>query len=365
MENIRANIGEWSEIYTLIKLLKDGRIYAADEQLQHLASEQYFPIIRIRREEEKGSIYDYYTASNDESVVKVYHNGQYIKSMSVEDFDEAALYMYHKLATAGNGGLELSQLGNLKSLLADMNVNKVKAGSKEKADIVMEIFDVNTGYNPVAGFSIKSQLGSAPTLLNASKATNFVYRLEGINESVKDHINSIDTKKKIIDRLQYLVSTGASLSFCEMYDGVFKDNLEMIDSLLPEILAYVLLYRYRDNIVDCKDIVAKLCEENPMHYHNPKIYGYKFKKFLCAIALGMVPSKIWDGIDEANGGYIVVKKDGDVVAYYIYNRNAFEQYLLNTTKLEAASTSRHDYASVYQKEDGFYMNLNLQIRFKA
>ena len=53
----------------------------------------------------------------------------------------------------------------------------------------------------------------------------------------------------------------------------------------------------------------------------------------------MMPSKEWDGQYEANGGYVIVKEDGDVLAYYIYNRGAFETYLLNNTKLERGSTS--------------------------
>ena len=55
----------------------------------------------------------------------------------------------------------------------------------------------------------------------------------------------------------------------------------------------------------------------------------------------MKPATIWNGIDEANGGYIIVTKQGDVLAYHIYNRNYFEKYLLNNTKYETASISRH------------------------
>ena len=79
----------------------------------------------------------------------------------------------------------------------------------------------------------------------------------------------------------------------------------------------------------------------------------------------MMPSKIWNGLDEANGGYIIVKEDGDVVAYHIYNRDAFEAYLLENTKFERGSTSKHDFASIYKDStDQKFINLNLQIRFK-
>ena len=62
----------------------------------------------------------------------------------------------------------------------------------------------------------------------------------------------------------------------------------------------------------------------------------------------MKPAKPWDGLDEANGGYIIVKADGEILAYHIYNRNFFEQYLLDNTYLERASTSRQD---VYKRQD--------------
>ena len=68
--------------------------------------------------------------------------------------------------------------------------------------------------------------------------------------------------------------------------------------------------------------------------------------------------------NEANGGYIIVKADGEILAYHIYNRNFFEQYLLDNTILERASTSRHDYMSLYEENGEMFIKLNLQIRFR-
>ena len=77
----------------------------------------------------------------------------------------------------------------------------------------------------------------------------------------------------------------------------------------------------------------------------------------------MMPSKKWSGQDEANGGYIIVKESGEVLAYHLYNRNMFENYLLNNTKLETGSTSKHKFGTVYHEGTSDYINLNLQIRF--
>ena len=85
---------------------------------------------------------------------------------------------------------------------------------------------------------------------------------------------------------------------------------------------------------------------------------------LCAKALGMEPGSEWSGEDTANGGYIVAKANGEVVAYHLYNRDRFKQYLFENTKMERGSTARHGYASIYKENGKMYMNLNLQIRFK-
>ena len=46
---LTGNKGEWSEIYVLLRLLADGKIYAADSELNKLDG-VYFPIIKIIRE---------------------------------------------------------------------------------------------------------------------------------------------------------------------------------------------------------------------------------------------------------------------------------------------------------------------------
>ena len=44
------------------------------------------------------------------------------------------------------------------------------------------------------------------------------------------------------------------------------------------------------------------------------------------IALGMMPSKVWTGELDATGGYLVVKENGEILCYHIYNRNEFEDH---------------------------------------
>jgi type II restriction enzyme len=77
-----------------------------------------------------------------------------------------------------------------------------------------------------------------------------------------------------------------------------------------------------------------------------------------------MPSKVWTGELDATGGYLVVKENGEVLCYHIYNRNEFEDYLFKNTKLETASSTRHVFGKVYEENGQLYFKLNLQIRFK-
>ena len=117
-----------------------------------------------------------------------------------------------------------------------------------------------------------------------------------------------------------------------------------------------------------KDAVEMVAEQNPFGFTGKDIvafYEHKMKVLLLDSALGMTPAKEWKGRYDSNGGYLVVKEDGDVLCYHFYDRNLFEDYLYENTKLETPSMSRYEFASVYMAEDGnLYFKLNLQIRFK-
>ena len=61
--------------------------------------------------------------------------------------------------------------------------------------------------------------------------------------------------------------------------------------------------------------------------------------------------------------YIIVREDGEILCYHLFNRNEFETYLINNTKFETASTSRHEFGSIYKDNGKYYIKLNLQVRF--
>ncbi|MEY4126806.1 MAG: hypothetical protein RL737_995 [Bacteroidota bacterium] len=212
-------------------------------------------------------------------------------------------------------------------------------------------------------------MGGDSTLLNAGKTTNFIYQINRYKPSPQEinKINSIDTPNKIKDRIDAISRNGGIFSYTNLENSVFKNNLVLIDSLMPVLLSELIKTFYMTRFSSMTDLTGSITNSNPLNYDNQfshTFYEYKIKRLLTDIALGMTPSKVWSGIYDATGGYLIVKENGDILCYHIYNRNHFENYLYNNTKLETASSSRHDYGYLYEANGQFYFKLNLQIRFK-
>lgn len=358
MINGSKNKGDWSEFYALLYLIGERQLYSADKDLNRMPG-FYFPIQRVIRTEDKDKLVEYVLSGKQ--AVEIYAGGELIKSMTSDEFRKEARMLFHDLSQAKGAQFTIP---HAESFLNKIELDKLGASSTEVTDIKIDLHDVHTGINQVMGFSIKSYVGGAPTLLNASEATNFVFRINRINDDIMNYVNSIETRAKIQDRIEYINSISMDWEFMGVTSKVFASNLQMIDSSMEKILAGLVKCSYFSNELSCRALINTIKKRNPLHYYRSDIYEYKFKKFLAAKALGMNPSHEWDGLDEANGGYIVVKDDGDVLAYHLYNRNELEQYLFDSTRLERASTSRHNYAKIYKQAGHYYINLNLQIRFK-
>lgn len=360
---IKGNKGEWSEVYTLLKLLGDGKLHAADSDLNKMA-DVYYPLLKILREESNGSKRNYIY---DQNIIKIIDgdSNRLMGTLSAEEFSNKADLLLNSISK----GKRSFSVSTIEPFLKSIDVSQLKAKSTDKRDISIIVHDKITGMNPVLGFSIKSRLGNASTLLNSNKdATNFIYRVNGdITDSEIDQINNINTHRKIKDRIDEIYLGGHSLEYIDMANDMFKTNLQLIDSNLPLIMGEIVLDYFKSNRTSLIDLVANLESINPCNFnnnYNHSFYKYKVKNLLTDSALGMTPSSMWGGHYDATGGYIVVKEDGELVCYHVYNRNEFQNYLLNNTALDSPSSSRHDYGMLYKENQDVFLKLNLQIRFK-
>src|SRR5690554_129234 len=356
---ITGNKGEWSEIYTLIKVIADKQLFAGDSNLNKIEN-LIFPIIKVLRDESNGT----FEFSYDNDLVIVKNNNEEIR-ISVNEFKKQAHFLLTKLKEKTSATFSIPEI---ESFINSFNSHSLKAKSTVKSDIRIVIHDQRTGTNPELGFSIKSQLGGASTLLNAGKTTNFIFKIKNLSltQNQITEINEIETRSKIKDRIEKIAQLNGKLEFKKTESSVFGNNLILIDSALPNIISESLKLFFTSTFSSIEELTNQISAKNPLDYNletNHPFYSYKIKRFLTDIALGMMPSKVWSGQLDATGGYLVVKEDGEVLCYHIYNRNEFEDYLINNTKLETASSSRHEFGTIYKENNQLYFKLNLQIRF--
>ena len=356
---ITGNKGEWSEIYALFKVLGDKQLFLGNEDLEKL-EHIFYPIIKVLRTE-RNLDFEY---SIIENIVLITGNNQSFK-IPIETFQRKANYLLNAIKNNKNTTFEVPEI---ESFLNEINCSSIKANSTSKTDISIVVHDQRTNQQPTLNFSIKSQLGNPSTLLNAGKTTNFIYRIKGVKFSSDEikRINTISSRSKIKDRILEIQKAGGKLEFLKNEKIVFSNNLILIDSLLPDILSSILLDFFSSGFSHMKELVNNISAKNPLEFdlkQNHEFYSYKIKRFLTDIALGMMPSRVWDGQYDATGGYLIVKEDGDVLCYHIYNKNQFESYLINNTKLETASSSRHGFGKIYEENGEQFFKLNLQIRF--
>ena len=405
-KQLKGNKGEWSEIYVFLYLLGKGKLDVADDNLDVVPGEFYKILEIIRKETQTTNNY-----VREDDVVRILVTND--KTGDIEDFSFPIIKFVDKAKEL------LSRIQNstdkkhpeITSFLADLKIYSIKDVG-HKRDITIKIEDFHCAMKQTLGFSIKSFLGSDSTLFNPGAGTNFIYEIclpDGVQIDV-DTFNkeTYNLTPRISKRLNKLISEyKAEIIFKKVQSRCLNQNLRTIDGDLPQLLAQLLLICYlnkKSSISVCTDILTK---QNPLDFdieEHGAVYEYKVKRFLQDCAMGMVPEKPWRGVYDATGGQIIVKKDGEVVCYHIYEQNRFLNYLYNSTKFDGASTSEDEnnpghprqkpakveilkdedgnnleqtqdvkkakviknyfYGWLYEEDGKYYFKINLQVRFQ-
>lgn len=393
MPNLSGNKGEWSEIYIFLKLMSDGKVYAADKNMNQLTN-VFLNIIKIIREEYKNQKYEYYTGP----VIKIFLNDTEVEpGVYLSDFQSAkdALWDVLKNAPRGNG----ITCATVEAFLNSIFVTKLKAPAAQQneffggtQDITMQVQDYRNGIASVIGFSCKSDFTAKSTLFNASKEnTNFIYEIAGaIDDALMDQFNSTYTVRNkknketgvmephevvaIRERIQLLKNAGCDITYDSMSVNSAKRNLILSGgNEMPLIVANMLKAYYFEGEGQASNSSIEyalnyVIQNNSAGYEfddTESMYRRKVGTLLYDMFTGMRLAKTWDGRSSVNGGYIVAKDDGDVVAYHSCMADEFKDFLIHQLGFESPSASRHQYMSIYKENDKYYLKLNLQVRFKG
>lgn len=355
---LTGNKGEWSEVYTLLKLIAEGEMLKGDSQLVPIPGDSY-KVIGLERNEATTGITTYTIIGDSVEIT----NSTTSTTRDREVFRTQATELLEVIKSQkGTFEIPATELFMHESL-----THSIKAKSQDKTDIKVEIHDHRTSIEHTRGFSIKSQLGSPSTLLNASQQTVFRYKLENLTQLQADEINRIPARGALIARVQALSSLNdVEITPIGSTSETLSYNLRLMDDALPDIASSLLWNFYQQNTGKLDELLPHISEQNIRAYHSEGkdlLYSIKLKRLLVSAALGMKPAQKWDGHYDANGGYLIVLNSGEIISYHIYDKDDFEGYLFHNTKLDTPSTSRYSTGTVFNSNGEYFIDLGLQIRF--
>ena len=342
-----ANRGEWSELYAIGYLLLNGGGFGANEYARKDPS-IFYKVLQVV-DNPNGTLDTIYTLGDSE--IQVTQDGIGIVKIKKKDLAPSLATFFEELVQ--QSGSRAFNLPSGDALLKLLMRDRLSSSSALVEDLHLIIEDIETKIaTPKLSFSIKSEIGSPATIFNASHSTNLTFRVIG-NPIPKPFSNTSPVKTN----LHGLIDKGYSLEFVEYDNPILHKSLENIDSNLPSYLAELMLNYYLSKTTN----LASLCDSTWSNDNSLQVS--KIKKFLSATSMGMRANKIWSGYPEDFGGLLLVKEDGDVLFYYLYNLQKFEDYLFRHLRFETPSATKHGFGQIYTHGDESRIKLNLQIRF--
>ena len=372
---MRGNKGEWGEPYAAIRILGDGKLYLADENGEKNINE-WMDVLELLRHEAADRIVKYDNNSHTLSI-DIFVNDTQIITVQAHEFVVMADKLSSEIKMGRGASFEVSE--DISEFLYKIELHALKAKSMDKSDIFLTVNDPRASViRTNIGFSIKSEFGHDPTLFNTAKASALVYKVENMNDDLMKYINSLVDAKGHVSvsfRCDELISHGCELEFvgfpmaARARCDTFRENLELIDPRLITVFERLLWNHFfeHETKVDINEIMNDIVSENPCSITRPEVkYPYMMKSFLYAAYCGMTASSLWQGDSQVNGGFIKVSANGEVLAHYALESDAFKSYLYNNCYLEFPSTDKGhgDYAKVYKENGEFYFRLNFQIRYR-
>lgn len=413
------NRGEWTEAYVFLRLLGEGRIFGASADL--VKDElTYIDIINIIRDEpDKCLIFERFI-KDEVAYIQPYKGDEKLKIITAPEFTEKASFLYNQIKSVTAGDRRIS-VPEIQKYMEGLSIDSPKANLSEsakekygaKTDIIVTTEDSFDHVRTIGGFSIKSHIGSSPTLFNSSQTSGFVYKVVGCDV---DGMHRLNYKEGFLDIIS-AIKEEYSLEYIGCRNELFEQNIRVVDSRMDEILQNAILMQvgYLDGLdsASVPEISKALATLNPIDVRNPGVfYEAKLKAFLFASFAGMTASTEWNGRKKLTGGYIDVDREGELLYYRAISDDIFESYLFKHTYVDrpdrgyvkelaiaeakasidenrnlteeeifwiehremidkktkekkiVMNAKKGDFGYVYQDGDDFYIVINFQVRFR-
>jgi len=348
---------EWCELYTFFRLLADGKVVLGTAEAK--AGEAFWPVAMIQREEHDGTR-RYYI---EEETIRI-EGETGVKSMPREDFGIVAGLILQAVKSSSEN--DVTSPDGVEEFLDEAGIFDLEAKTEDRTDFSVAFWHPEA---PLRGFNVRSRLSAMNPLLDGGRAANLKLEQSGIKFATPtvNKINALpESPNEVSERMMMIERLGGVLKYSDVADKVFRSNLLMIDLHFPRVLAEMVCIMHLDGVSRISELTEIIKQINPLKIKDElinkhKFYEFKVKQFLMALALGMRPAKIYNGLDSAVEGILLVDGSGDVLCYHKSEKQAMEDFLFLNTRLEKGALEKDKYGFLERENGVYYFKLNAKI----
>ena len=342
---------EWCELYSFFRLLADGKVVLGTADAK--AGETSWPIAMIQREEHDGTR-QYYI--EEDTIRMVGESG--VKSMPREDFGIVAELILQAVKTSSEN--DVTSPEGVEEFLDEAAIFDLEAKTEDRTDFSIAFWHPEA---PLRGFNVRSRLGMMNPLLDGGRAANLKLEQSGIKFATPtvNKINALpESPNEVAERMMMIERLGGVLKYSDVADRVFRSNLLMIDLHFPRVLTEMVRMMHLDGISRISELTEVIKQMNPLKIKDELINKHKFYEFM-ALALGMRPAKIYNGLDSAVEGILLVGGSGEVLCYHKSEKQVMEDFLFQNTRLEKGALEKDKYGFLERENGIYYFKLNAKI----
>lgn len=156
-----------------------------------------------------------------------------------------------------------------------------------------------------------------------------------VRDLIVDNLVSLSESTKFV--YDVVRKDGSSImDFVTMKSLIFENNLRLLDSYLPEIIAWMLADCYLSQDMSIKSCVNRISDVNPMKYPAKRaydFYSYKIRRALLGFVEGVSPEIPWE-LQYRKFAWLIIRSDKETVRFSRFEENAIVEYLYDNTKFE-------------------------------
>lgn len=286
------------------------------------------------------------------------------KSMPREDFGIVADLILQAVKSSSEN--DVASPEGVEEFLDEAAIFDLEAKTEDRTDFSVAFWHPKA---PLRGFNVRSRLGAMNPLLDGGRAANLKLEQSGIKFATPtvNKINALpESPNEVAERMMMIERLGGVLKYADVADRVFRSNLLMIDLHFPRVLTEMVRIMHLDGISRIGELTEIIKQMNPLKIKDElinkhKFYEFKMKQFLMALALGMRPAKIYNGLDSAVEGILLVDGSGEVLCYHKSEKQIMEDFLFLNTRLEKGSLEKDKYGFLERENGVYYFKLNAKI----